>query len=218
VSVYDDARSYLSRTLGGFDMSAFDDATIRRNIEAGFEGGWDAFKADYERFHAPERKDRGQAVLTPFQQYVKLRRMVHGQERDFRLKPHEEVLAVEVTDDVARVMIKVVSLDERSRADVIVATGTKFMTFKKFGDSAHMALMGRWKQRPVDVTVYWDDEPTVADQHRWGRLRTPERVESDGWQLGTCYRPGTAKSPMDGYVRRMEVSWEEAFADEVGSK
>jgi hypothetical protein len=190
----DDARSYLSRTLHGMDVSSVPFEAVVGCIESSYEGGWAAYKADYERVMQVAAKPK--PVLTPFQKWVKLSRMIGGSPQFWHLRPHQEVQSVEVNDHEAKAVIKLARTKETASRDV-VQYGYKLIAWKRTDNG--------WSA-PEDIEVWTEVAEEIV---RWGRVRTEDWVESQKEQFETCFRPGTHKSPMQGPAARLEVSREE---------
>lgn len=190
----DDARSYLSRELGGLDMSAVPFEALKSCIEQSYEGGWIAYEADYHRvmsLTAPPEVE-----LTPFQKWAKVARMIGGSPHQFHLRPHQEVVSVDMTDDEIKAVLKIARTEERSQRD-IVTYGVKLIVW-------HLTESG-WSA-PESIDVWTEDAQEIV---RWGRVRTEDWVASQMDQYETCYRPGTKRSPMQGPAARLEITREE---------
>jgi hypothetical protein len=190
----DDARSYLSRELHGMDMSEVPDEAVKTCVEKSYEGGWIAYEADYHRVMRVTAKP--EVELTPFQKWVKVARIVGGAPDRFHLRPHQEVISVDITDDEIKAVVKLARTEERSNRDR-VTFGAKLIVWKRTESG--------WSA-PEAVEVWTEDTEEIV---RWGRVRTADWVESQLEQYETCFRPGTHKSPMQGPAARLEITREE---------
>jgi len=209
--LYDDARSYLSRHFG-VDLKGTPEDAVQTAVEALYEGGWTAYKLDFERFMQKASAAVAQTTLTPLQRFAKMRALVGGSVQVFRLKLHEEVVNVTVSADEAVAVIRTCSVETRRSRDKITSIGLKKITYHK-GDYQLPDGSTRkvWTTKPRIETVAM---PVNEDVLTWGRAWTADRIAEDLWQAETCYRPGTDTSPMDGPIRKLEISHKEAFKDE----
>ncbi len=210
-NLYDDARDYLSRHFG-VDLKGTPEDAVVTAVEALYDGGWTAYRADFERFMSKARAAVASNTLTPLQRFAKMRALVGGSSQVFRLKLHEEVVSVTITEDTAEAMIRTCSVEARRSRDKITSIGLKKITYRR-GD---YKLPGGgtikvWSTVPTIDTV---EMPVNEDVLTWGRAWTADRLADLEWQEETCYRPGTDTFPMDGPIRKLEISHEQAFADE----
>lgn len=192
----DDARSYLSRQLGGIDVSEVPFEAVKSCVEKSYEGGWVAFEADFHRVMSITEKPK--LPPTPFQLWAKLSRIMTWEPRTtFILRPHQEVVSVDMTDDEVKAVLRIARTEERATRDR-VTYGARLIVWKRDAD-------GDWgRSQSIDV---WTEE--AEEMVRWGRVRTPEYVASQREQFDTCFRPGTHKSPMQGPAARLEITREE---------
>jgi hypothetical protein len=208
--LYDDARDYLTRTFG-VDLSGTPQDAVVTAIEGTYEGGWVAYQADFQRFMATVRRDGVAPVLTPLQSFSKMRAKVGGSLQIFRLKLHEEVVSVTIEDEHCSATIRTCQVETRRSRDKITHIGLKRITYNKVDYKVSDTLTVKVWSKPIIETV---EMPTDADVLTWGRAWTADRVAADIWQAETCYRPGTDTAPMDGPIRKLEISHKEAFKDE----
>jgi hypothetical protein len=201
--LYDDARSYLSRHFPGVDLKDVPEDSVQACIEKLYEGGWPAYIADFERFMG-RHEDMLKSVRTPLQEFARMRGLVAGSMQVFRLKLHEEVVDVSISDDLCVATIRTCKVETRRSRDRITEIGLKRITYKRASD-------GLWQRPEVETVAV----PVTDDYLTWGRAWTAARVAEDVWQQQTCYRPGTDASPMDGPIRKLEISHEEAFENET---
>lgn len=207
--LYSDARQYISSTFGGVDMSSLSADVVRSTIEKVYEGGWSAYRADFERFMQSARETVQH--LTPLQKFAKMRAKVGGSTQVFRLKLHEEVVSVEISDSLCVATVRTCKVETRRSRDRLTEIGLKRITYKKVDYTAGTQTFRVWSKPEIEqVSV-----PTSDDYLTWGRAWTAARVAEDTWQSENCYRPGTDTAPMDGPVRKLEISHEEAFQHET---
>ena len=123
------------------------------------------------------------------------------------------VVSVDVSDDEAVAVIRTCSVETRRSRDKITSIGLKKITYRrgdyKLPDGSTRKV---WTTKPVIETV---SMPVNEDVLTWGRAWTADRVHEMEWQADTCYRPGTDTAPMDGPIRKLEISHKEAFKDEA---
>jgi hypothetical protein len=204
-----DARDYVSKSFG-IDVQEVPDESIVVCIEQVYESGWEGYKADYERFLAPIRAAQ-KAHQTPIQQFAKMRAKVAGSIQVFRLKLHEEVVSVTMTDDRCEAVIRTCEVESRRSRDRLTEIGLKKITYVKMDYELPGGGSIKVWSRPVIEVV---SIPTSEDILTWGRAWTAERLADLEWQTDTCFRPGTDQTPMDGPIRKLEISHEQAFAGE----
>lgn len=190
----DDARSYLSRTLSGMDVSSVPFEAVVACIESSYEGGWTAYVADYNRVMQVTAKP--EPVLTPFQKWAKLPSIIGGPRMRWILRPYEEVQSVDIGDDEVKAVLRIARTKERTMRDE-VTYGMRLIVWT-------LDESGNWKRESIDV---WGED--AEEVVRWGRVRTEDWVESQKDQYETCYRPGTKKSPLQGPAARLGVTREE---------
>ena len=195
-SIEDDARDYLSRQLKGMDVSSVPFEAVKSCVAQTYEGGWVAYEADFNRVMSLREKPT--PVLTPFQLWAKLPNIVETPRSYFLLRPHSEVISVDIGDDEIKAVLRIAKVDERAQRDRI-SYGAKLIVWKRDED-------GWWSYTPESITVWGSEYEELV---RWGRVKTAEWVASQREQYETCYRPGTEKTPMQGPAARLGVSREE---------
>lgn len=195
-----DAQRYISAQLGGHDMSQFDLSTIRPLIDQTFPGGWVAYKADYDRFHAMQRQVT--EAMSPMKKYAFVTTMTGK-----RLTEYDEIVTVDVSDDelTCKIVLSCATVERRSRRDIVTAR-----TLRLYVWSRDTTDTGWGKPDTVEL-----DEATLESHYRWGAINTPERHAAIREQFETCYRPGTDKTPLPGWVARLGVSHEQAHENEA---
>lgn len=196
-----DARSFVQSKMGGVDMSGIPEAAVRHAIESLYPGGWTAYEHDYRRFHAAT-----EAALTEVLSPVK-RKIKTEQWTERKLRPYDEIVKAEWTDLEVIIVLSVAEVEYGSRRDKVIS---RHLVLYKWTRSS---ITDAWTKDSL-----WVDDRVTEDHHRWGRIRDEERAESDAEQFETCYRPGTDKTPMQGWVARAELSHKQAHEDEVFQK
>lgn len=199
-TVFDDARSYLSAQLGGVDMSAFADDIIRDNVDKVYPDGWHAFQRDYARFHTAQQKVM--ESLSPVKQKILVEHMTGR-----RVKEYDEIVTVDQSDLSVKIVVKYATVEYGSRRDKVTAYSTVLYVFSRTEVGAP------WSKDTLDI-----DEAANEGHIKFGTVNTPERHEAIREQVETCYRPGTDRTPLSGWVARAELSHEQAHADETFQK
>jgi len=209
--LYADARHFIGKHFGGADMSSLPKERVREVMDSIHPDGWEGYATDYESF--VERASAGDRtrpdeipweLRSPIQKWAALRRHVHGTAHDFWIKPHTEVINVELGDEISHAALRIADYTEGARRDKIHRYGIKLMTWKVISTSERW---GKVWGKPETLIVWQDEAPT--EYARWGAVNTPERHASKTEQYDTCYRPGTHKSPMQGPAARLGVTREE---------
>lgn len=104
-----------------------------------------------------------------------------------RLRTFEEVRLVQVkSPELVYVMVSAVKSTEGRYGAKIVATGTSLHIFTK--------SEGSWE---VQVIESWDEAPAYDFVRTSGRGMSPQEAHEQSTWEDLCYRPGTAKSPME---------------------
>ena len=206
--IMDHARKYVADLVPGIDTATIPDDAIRASVDGFYDGGWDAFRRFWETPLVPE-KVRVKTEADHYRELVAI--MPYRERQKYRLGIHDEVLAFgeswndEESVQTIMAMIRVAEVEVRSRRDHIKSTTTRLLTMTTYVETGIVK---------VEVFDTPDPEPEIGDFVRWGRIRDAARVESDTEQLETCYRPGTHKTPLAGWVARLELSWEQAHESE----
>lgn len=226
MDIISDAKSYISSKFVGVPTDDFDDDTVITLIDQLYPGGWADYQLDFRRFEAtvvtPEARPSMLKLWSQFQQ------LAGGSVQRYRRGVHDEVLSVDLTTMEA--MIQVHKVDHRSTRDIITQVGLKLLTAKdavtvwadespteeivwalKCGDTDRATLLAR-------LSVLADKLPKATTHVRWGRVATPDWVATQREQFETCYRPGGEKTPMQGWVARLELSHEQAHKGEAFQK
>lgn len=193
-----DARQYLSAQFKT-DMSDLPADSVRGCIESIYPGGWHAYKADYQRFTGLQSEVRRE-VMSPIKQKALVQHMTGR-----RLQEYDEIVSLEKSDLETKIVLKLATVDRRSRRDKITAERVVLYVFTR-AEVTHM-----WSP-PEMIEVEMEVD---FDHHRWGALNTPERHAAIMEQVETCYRPGTHKSPLPGWIARADMSWKEAHEGET---
>lgn len=196
-----DARSYLSRHLSGTDMSSFDDTVIRSCIESSYPGGWADFESDFMRTMIDTQRAfvRRSTELSP----IKKKAMVEHFTRR-KLREHDAIISADFGETDMKFVLSRATVDYKSRRDVITARTLELHVFTRPDATS------KWSHQMIDTTSEVDDQFI-----RWGAVNTPERDAVIREQVETCYRPGSEKTPMQGWVARLEVSHKQAHANET---
>jgi hypothetical protein len=198
-----EARRWMQSVLPGVDISAVSDEAIHDYLCKAHPDGWGGFCYAIEQREHAKSGHFGRDIVrdnlpdTPLRQWARisarfnLRKGILDEVMMLREEDHEIVLAMKVHETV-----------ETGRRIKITRQGIRIRCWKRTDD-------GWWReQSPLES---WFDRPEYDESHLWGRIRDMERVASDEWQLSECYRPGTAKTPMDGAIRRDEMSHSDVF-------
>lgn len=196
-----DARRYLTERLLGVDMSDLPiDSTVSM-VEQLYPGGWAAYRDNYMRFMRDTQREVTEK-LSPIKQKALVQHMIGR-----KLRMYDEIISADFGDTETKIVLRIAQVDYRSRRDVVTGATIQLHVFQRPTPDA------KWSHQCIEV----DDE--VDLQHvRFGAVNTPERDEAIKEQVETCYRPGTHKSPMKGWVARAELSWDQAHADEAFQK
>ena len=195
-----DARVYLSRHLGGVDFSGYSNEVIRDCIESAWPGGWSDFESAFMRNVRETQRLALQSTeqLSP----IKRKAMVeHYLGR--RLKMYDEVVSSEFTPTKVQFVLSLATVDYRSRRDIVTSRRLELHVFTRETEE------GRWSHQTID-----SESHDLESHVRFGAINTPERDEATKEQVETCYRPGTEKAPMQGWVARAEMSHKQAHATE----
>lgn len=192
-----DAREYLSSHFG-IDLHDVPSDSVRTFIDSLYAGGWTHYEANFRRYQRNMAAAAGTEEYSPIKQ-----RAIVG---DFtkRLKEYDEIISfdfiqgVEATFVVSRASV----VKETTRRDIVTE---REITLYKFA----MTESG-WRKEEVSIT-----ESVKETHHRYGGITTVERAASAKEQFETCYRPGTASSPLQGWVSRLQLSWEQAHEGET---
>lgn len=150
-----DAQRYISRQLNGFDMSDFTTTEqLAPLVSNTYAGGWAGFVSDFEQSQQRAMRALVARSDTPLQRWARLSRMIHAPSH-FHLRPHDEVLKVDIGETVHKTLVRRAKVRESARRDEVTFTteltvftdnGTEYeiqsievpdeesLTFHKFGD------------------------------------------------------------------------------------
>lgn len=194
-----DARAFVTSKFGGNDMSSVPVEAIRAAVEQLYDGGWVAYERDFRRFHNTVSVVESE----PFSP-VKQRAIVSAMTKR-RLGDYDDIIVFDFdqNDHATFVVSRVTVIDRRARRDIV---SEREITLYKFTRSPEVG----WKLESVSIT-----EPVSEIHQRFGTINTVQRERDKKDQYENCYRPGTHKSPLPGWVARLELSWDQAHADEV---
>jgi hypothetical protein len=108
-----------------------------------------------------------------------------------KLGPFDEIVRVSFDDDnhMVRVTMKCARYTEQARAYVIHATGLRMICYTPQGGRL------RWEREVMEV---WDDDSGFTAPR--GDY-TPGRYEEREEWAELCARPGTAKTPLDSWIK-----------------
>lgn len=192
-----DAYAFVSGQLGGNDLSELPFDAIKKAVEKLYDGGWQAFEAAFNRACG------GGAKATEQWSPIKQKAIVEAMTK-IRLSEYDEIVKfsldqqVEATFVVSRASV----IDRRARRDIITE---REITLYKF-----VCYPTGWHKDSVTIT-----ESVNEVHHRFGSVNTVTRAADKKEQFENCYRPGTSRTPLQGWVARLELSWKQAHADEV---
>lgn len=194
-----DARRYASRLFGDMDTSDLPFDKVRAMIDFSFVGGWDAYVRDFHRSVAAIKGHT--EVESPVKRKLRVKGFLWNHAK-LRLGPFDEVIAFEQLPTVTKIVLSIAEVTEYHREDRVKSRTTRVFVFNKTDD-------GKWK-RDEKLNISFTE--SVQEAHRrFGYVYTPERAADQEWQQSECYRPGTKSSPMDGAIRKLEMSHEDAF-------
>lgn len=203
------AREYIQSTLPGVDISPLSDLKIIEHIDKTYLGGWTQFRRDEtsERPHLTiqssdwlvEQPESEPTEPTLMQLRAQAQRTLGS--RAIRLGVLDEIVAVRIQPDLITVTIKCYEVTESARRWKVTKSGIKLLAWRREEAS--------WST--IEPVICWDEDADSFDLHRYGSIRTPERINDQEDQYENCYRPGTKQSPMRGWAAREGLSHEEVF-------
>lgn len=106
----------------------------------------------------------------------------------FQHRVFDEVQAVTTSDTACFLFIRTHKVRETSRGYEILKAGTRLISYQRTNPTEP------WVR---SESLLWDEEHEQFFHRTLGNKTAPEQIESARW-ADLCYRPGTAKSPMDG--------------------
>lgn len=192
-----DAKQYLA-THFKQDMSDLPEDSVRGCIDQLFTGGWVAYQQDYFRFHQTQKAVV--EAMSPIKQKAFVEHITGK-----RLREYDEIVSLDKADTLVKVVIKRRTVNYGTRRDTVTAERVELWIFTR--DSRDLT----WG-KPQFIEV---ETVAQAEHVKFGSVNTPERHESQMEQVETCYRPGTERTPMRGWVSRAEVSWAKAHEGET---
>jgi hypothetical protein len=195
-----DARRYLSVAFSGIDASDIPWNAVQHTIEATFPGGWDAYSRD---FYATRRRLEGTSeALSPVKAKIRVKEFMRLH-ASIHLGPFDEVISADFGTDSVKIVLSIATVKEYHREDRVVSRSLQLWDFTI---DPNGPWKDSWKARMIEC-----EEATHEAHRRFGYINTPERNESRSWQEAECYRPGTKSTPMDGPIRKLEMSHEEVY-------
>jgi hypothetical protein len=172
------ARDYVAAFLGMTDISMISDERVRKFIDSDYPGGWDGFARAYAPVPPP--------VSTAPTLYQQLAEVLGRTGWTFRPHHMDEVMSVTLTPTKTSVLVRRYRITETARRFRVTETGYQLIVWSPADP---------WWKLEGDITLWKTDEN--FDVHRFGRITDLTRLIDDMDQYETCYRPGTASTPMD---------------------
>lgn len=197
-AVVDDARHFVASQFGGVDMSDVSPESIRVAVEKLYSGGWEGYVRDFRRFTTTTESAKVEKY-SPIKQRAIVGALIRRPLRDY-----DEIIKFDFDQETGGrfVVSRPSVIDRRSRRDIITEREITLYKFER--------VEGQWKWDFVDMTE------VVHEEHsRYGSINTVQREADKKDQFENCYRPGTDRTPMQGWAARLELSWEQAHKDEV---
>lgn len=205
------ARVWLSRFLGGSDVSHFSDDEVVAFVEKAHPGGVadladvpqvTTYSSDSVPFWAKDRDPSASRELpdTPIRQRARAMSMFR-----YRMPAHADWVDAKFSPTEVIIHLIVREVDVRSRRVKVVREGQRLVRWSR---PAEGMMWGR-----ADELTVWSDDPSY-DVHLFGSIMTPEVHADKTEQWETCYRPGTERTPMQGPASRAGVSRKEYWGDE----
>jgi len=191
-----DARRYLEVTFSGIDASDIPFETVQSTVDATFPGGWSRYASE---FFAHQSRIKGASeAMSPVKAKIRVKEFMRLH-ASIHLGPFDEVISADFQSDRVKVVLSIATVKEYHREDRVVSRSLQLWDFTRTPE-------GAWKDIMVEV-----EESTHEAHRRFGYVNTPERHASREWQESECYRPGTKSTPMDGPIRKLEMSHEEVY-------
>jgi hypothetical protein len=174
------ATDLISGQFAGIDCSNLADEKVVVWIDELYLGGWAKFTTD----HTP-RATPAPTPPTPLQKIYEVRRLTGVQ---LRLQMFETVERVTIEDDHIMVLINICETVEHRSQYTVKRRGKRMVKVSR---------SDRGMGRILDTFEVWDDDS--GEVHKRREPETPyETRRREEWEL-LCYRPGTAKTPLDNY-------------------
>lgn len=187
---HEGGRDYLSRLYGGVDMSTLSNEEVVNAIDSQYPGGWSEFAKGWGASPVTQGLDCRETVRrepTRFQMMQSVQKMT-GQA--IRLGLLDEVLEIKIREASIIIDLRVFQVVEQSNRWKVINEGLRRLTWHKVN---HF-----WIRKHDEVIWIPEGLYEARYVHNFGSIQTDDvwNDKRDQWHL--CYRPGTAKSPMDG--------------------
>ena len=179
-TLYQSATDLISSQFRGIDCSDLTDETVVGWINELYLGGWSKFEAD----HTPELPAPTPAS-TPYQLLRQIRATTGVQ---IKLKMFESLERVVFTEEKVTVLVNICEVTELHAEYRIKRVGKRL---------TEISIPAKGWGKIVDEIEIWDEDSSQV--HKRLNPETPrETREREEWEL-LCYRPGTARNPLDNY-------------------
>jgi hypothetical protein len=187
-TLYGVARQFVAVEFEMDDTSRFPDSKIRLIVEKLWDGGWQGF-AEFNGFKVSPARD----THIPQTDTARLAMISGLTRRTFRIGLLDEIVTFSIKKESMILVTKCHEIQEwRSRIRVL-KQGIRRYAWEKVND--------QWVMIEDFPNEKWDDDVHPYEVvGQYGQVMTPERYEEHVDQVETCYRPGTSRSPMDGYA------------------
>lgn len=181
----------------GVDFSDFTDAQAVDAIEQCYPLGWSEFRRD---FRDAQPVSSG-AEVTQRQLIRQLLQSLNTNQHP--VGPLDEIDHVKITDSRVELILTKYEVRIHPYRWRVAKKGTAVHTWTRKSTDV------QWKHRMMSL---WDDDFTPYDlAGQYSNIRTQDRWEDAAEQWHLCYRPGTAKSPMDGPGSLSREGWVECY-------
>ena len=182
MNAYYEARMMLDREMSAVNWHEFSDQEVRDFVDAMWDGGWDAW-VEFSTGRKP-KDDK----LTALQALAHVQDVLGKRINIGLLDVIEDYL---ITDEEMVLVIDYYETDEYHNRLRATKHATKMVGWK--------LKDGVWKQKRTVMS--WDEDfESFQVVGQYGRVTTRERYNDQLDQVETCYRPGTNKTPMDGWA------------------
>lgn len=193
-----DAKAYVADAMQ-CDASIVPDGSVSTFVDKLYPGGWSAYESNFRRFYA-RVTPKAVEEFSPIKKLAIVQRFT-----GIRLSEFDQILLFEVTDlNMKFVISRATQIDRRSRRDIVTERTLQLWQINRNSTDEY------WGRPDYVESV----EAVSESYYRWGVIHTPERDASIREQVETCYRPGTSKTPMQGWIAKLEISWKEAHENE----
>lgn len=175
------------------------DQFVREFLDKALLGGWAQFVNEYRaRIREELRKT---AAPSPIMLKARAEYLLGR-----RLGDYDKIISANLNGDLKRTLsISFATVEQRSRFDRVTARTLAMYVWTR------ESTEGKWKMDFIEI----EEDADEKHYHNPGAVMTADRAAAMREQVELCYRPGTSRAPMDGWVRRLEVSWKEAHAGET---